>query len=316
MSPTSVFRLALVGVLLVTLLVAACGTRARPNPEPPASSGYAEVPSAPTNVPREPETILVRLTSERKAGANSRPVFSIALDAPEIHLHQVVADITSPYACRSALFGISEQALIVTCTPRFNNSVATVVFAAQRIEVHLHHAQGVDETLGFDLPPGTVARGEEREILATELEGRICKPGGTAKDVELRASARRAADGVKGLYLEVSALREPLKIWDLWGEYGCFLAVEKDEPDRSLLDCRWLEHQNHLWLHGEPDSLLLISKEMPWSSGPMGPPRTIAELAKDRTVYVGRISLPCGARVRIRETQILTPFAASFGRDP
>jgi hypothetical protein len=270
------------------------------------------VPSAPTSVPREPETILVRLTSERKAGATSRPVFSIALDAPEIHLHRVVADVTSPYACRSA-FGSSERFLHVTCTPRFKDRVATVVFAAQRIEVYLHRAQGVDETLGFDLPPGTVARGEEREILATELEGRICKASGTTKDVELRASARPAADGAKGIYLEGSALREPLKIWDLWGEYGCLLAVEENEPDRSRLDCRQYGQQNYLWLHGELDSLLLISKDMP---GPMGPPVTIAELAKDRTFHVGRVSLPCGARVRIRATKLITPLAAHLGRTP
>jgi hypothetical protein len=315
MSPTSVFRLAPVGVLLVTLLVAACGTRARPNPEPLPSSRYAEVPSAPTSVPREPETILVRLTSERKAGAGSRPVFSIALDAQEIHLHQVVADVTSPYACRSA-FGSSERFLHVTCTPHFKDRVATVVFAAQRIEVYLHPAQGVDEPLGFDLPPGTVARGEERDLLATELEGRICKPGGTAKNVELRVSARPAADGAKGIYLEGSALREPLKIWDLWGEYGCSLAVEEGEPDRSRLDCRRYGQQDYLWLHGESGSLLLISKEMPWTLGSLGPPVTIAELAKDSTAHVGRISLPCGARVRVRPTEIMTPSVANFGRNP
>lgn len=257
--------------------------------------------------------IRIRLTAERKAGIYAQPGFSIALDAPALRLHVVVADIMSPYACRSALGGAADRILSVTCTPRFEVPVATVVLDAQRIEVHRLGDKGAEETLGFDLPPGSIARGEERELVATELEGRACARAATAREVDLRASARPGLERATGIYLEGSALRERLKMCDLWGEFGCSFKVDEHQPDWSLLQCRREGQTDYLWVRAEPGSLLLISKVHYGSSGPMPIPADLTELARDRTAQVGRISLACGAHVRVRETELIEPSAASLG---
>lgn len=316
MSPASAFRSSYAAVLATALLAVACGRHDPPSSAAPGSSGAVERPRGSADVPREPEVIWVRLTAERKAGALSGGAFSIVLDAPAIQLHRVVADIASPYACRSTLFGPSERGLRVTCTPGFTKRVATVVFGEQRIEIHLPGAKSVDETLGFDLPPGTVARGEERELLATELEGRTCGSAGTAKDVDLRVAARSGLEGATGIYLEGSALRERLKMWDIWGAHGCSFKLDEHAPAWSMLECRREGQTDYLWLRAESDSLLLISKVGVWGSPPMRTPTDLAELATDRNADVGRISLPCGARVRVREAELVDPNAAGPGKVP
>lgn len=314
MSPASAFRFSSAGVLATALLAAACGRRDPPSSALPPPSRHAEAPRASADVPREPEVIWVRLMAEPKAGALSGAVFSIVLDAPAIQLHRVVADITSPYACRSRFVGPSDRGLSVTCTPSFKKPVATVVFAEQRIEVHLLGAKSGDETLGFDLPPGTVVRGEEREIIATALEGRTCAGAGAARDVDLRVSARPGLEGATGIYLEGSALRERLKMWDLWGDYGCSFKLDERAPDWSLLDCRREGQTDYLWLHAEPDSLLLISKVWRWGTAPMQVPTDLAELVTERNAEVGRISLPCRARVRVSAAEFVDPRSARFGQ--
>ena len=243
-------------------------------------------------------------------------MFSVSLDAPAIKLHQVVAEIASPNACRSAFFDASARGLRVTCTPSFKTRVATVVFGEQRIEVHLLGAKSGDETLGFDLPAGTVARGEERELVATELEGRTCAGVRTARDVDLRASARPGLEGATGIYLEGSALQDRLKMWDLWGAYGCSFKPDERAPAWSRLDCRREGQTDFLWLHAEPDSLLLISTVGVWGDHPIRVPSDLAELASDRDADVGRISLPCGARVRVQPSAIINSAAARLGKSP
>jgi hypothetical protein len=314
MNPASAFRFSSAGVIATALLVAACGRHDPPSSTLVPPSGHAEVPQASADVPREPEVIWVRLLAERKAGALSAATFSIVLDAPAIQLHRIVADITSPYACRSTLFGPPDRGFSVRCTPSFKKPVATVVFRAQRIDVHLLGANTGNETLSFDLPPGTVARGEERELIATALEGRTCAGSGPARDVDLRVSARPGLEGATGIYLEGSALRARLKMWDLWGDYGCSFKLDERAPDWSLLDCRLEGQHDYLWLHAEPDSLLLISKVWGWGTAPMQVPTDLAELVTDRNAEVGRISLPCRARVRVREAEFVDPGTARFGQ--
>ena len=285
-----------------------------PSSAPPLSSEHAEAPLASGNVAPEPNVIWIRLTAERNVDAPSGAPFSIVLDAPMIQLHRVVAHIASPYACRSRFFDASGRGLSVTCTPSFKKPLATVVFRERRIEVHLFDAKSGEETLGFDLPPGALGRGEERELIATELEGRTCAGTKPTRDVDLRASARPEPEGAIGIYLEGSALHERVKMWNIQHEYGCSLHLDEHLANWSLLECRREGQTDDLWLHIESESLLLIWRVDLWGSPRRPIPNDLADLVADRAADVGRISLPCGARVRVREAEFPASESAPPGK--